>query len=171
MRKLIICVLLALVCAPLATAQETCTWCEFAVQLESRVHHGRKVFCGEDCRAEYHADSFRCKICNDLTDPPSTPKVRNDGQFIYIQVSAPKWDGYCDYCREGVKDGSIDPIKDRYVAPVEDRPAKPGGAAAPPPVAPGEDPEAKEEVDVLGYAKWVIGIGVGLFFVIRFLFK
>ena len=102
-----------------ALAQQDCPICGF--EIEKKVHWGRHVFCSEDCRHEFYLERFRCKICNDRVDP-STVGNRRRSEYV-IDLTPPKWDGFCDGCRQGVEDGQIDPAKDRYREEADTRPS------------------------------------------------
>ena len=93
MRGILLVVLLNIVLAPLAWAQD-CKWCDMSV--EKKVMWGKYAFCSEDCRQEWYEDRRRCKICNDRVDPKSTGGTRYVGGGItIIQITPGTWDGYC----------------------------------------------------------------------------
>ena len=172
MRGIFLTVLLTIVLAPLAWAQD-CTWCEFSI--EKKVMWGKHPFCSTDCRHAWYLDRYRCKICNDKVEPKSSGGTRTDGVFTYIRIGPGTWDGYCDFCREGVENGSIDPVRDRYVPPKDDD----GIAAeinAPAPAAEPANPFADEDAedadeDDGNNLKWILGGVVGLIFLIAKLLR
>ena len=175
MRRILLTVLLTTVLAPLAWAQD-CKWCELSIEPGNKVQWGGKYnFCSEGCRREWYLDTrYRCKICNDKVEPKSSGGTRHVGGGItIIQITPGTWDGYCDFCREGVKNGTIDPAKDRYVPPKDD-----GGIAAqinaPAPSAEPANPFADvdtEDDDDTSYLKWILGAVVGLIFLIAKLLR
>lgn len=148
-----------------------CFVCGFEIAPdEAVVWYGGKPCCSEECRREHHLSKFKCKICNDQVEPESESPVRYDGVHTWVRIGAPpQWDGYCDFCREGVENGSIDPVADLY------RPETQGGeapVATPTEAAPtpeSGEPEP-EESSVGDYLSWAAGICVVLFFVIKKLF-
>ena len=169
MRRILLTVLLTLALAPLLVAQD-CTWCDLSIEPGKKVMWQRYAFCCKDCRHEWYLDRYRCKICNDKVEPKSSGGTRTDGVFVYIRIGPRTWDGYCDYCREGIKDGMIDPVKDRYVAPKKDNSL--------------DDPVAdkvKVESDTVNsdeaerrsgsYLNWALGLGVGAIFLIAKLLR
>ena len=165
MRRVLLLIVLGVMLAPLAPAQnKLCTQCGFEVYAEEKQSWGGKTFCGESCKEEFVADRWRCKICNDRYDPPASNNVYSDGIYTYIDLTPKIWDGFCDWCRERVESGTVDPVKDRY------RPDSPGdtAAAAPAPVAetaPATEDDHDETVSFLDYLKWMVGVGVGVLLV------
>ncbi len=175
MRQLFLTLLLTIVLAPVAWAQD-CKWCQLSIEPGNKVQWGGKYnFCSDGCRHEWYLDThYRCKICNDQVEPKRRPGPRYVGDGItIIQITPGTWDGYCDFCREGVKNGTIDPATDRYVPPKDD-----GGIAAqinaPAPAAEPANPFADvdtEDDDDGSYLKWILGAVVGLIFLIAKLLR
>jgi hypothetical protein len=116
MRRTLLAVLLGMIFAPLAWGQD-CRWCGMFIEPGKKVIWGKHAFCSEDCRQQWYLDRLRCKICNERVEPKSNRSTYSDGVHVYTTISQPTWDGYCESCRQGIKDGMIDPVKDRYVAP------------------------------------------------------
>lgn len=146
-----------------AAQSKPCPICGYEIDPDNKFWWGGKAFCSQECRDEHNAERFRCKICNELTEPGSSPAVTTDGMFTYIRMGpGPKWDGYCPDCREGVKAGVIDPQKDKYRAPRSAPAAAPAGETQP------TDDEKKEEDKGwffgFGLTETLIGLGIGLVF-------
>ncbi|MHC4852384.1 MAG: hypothetical protein ACYTKC_13545 [Planctomycetota bacterium] len=154
---------MTIVLVPVASAQD-CTWCGFSIEPEQKVMWGKHVFCSKDCRHEWYLDRYRCKICNERVEPKRSGGTHTDGVFVYIRTGPGTWDGYCDFCREGVKNGSIDPVKDRYEPPKDDVDEADVVAAAPQ-VEPAAQPDADEDGSG-GHLSWMLGCAVGLIFLI-----
>ena len=116
MRRFLLTVFVGLFLASVAWPQErTCFLCESPIyETKDIVWYAGKTFCSKDCRREHHLDKFRCKICNERYEPKSRSAVRRNGPVTFLRSSPGRTDGYCDFCRDGVRDGSIDPVKDRY---------------------------------------------------------
>ncbi len=162
MRRFFLTVFVGLFLASVAWAQErTCFLCESSIyEAKDIVWYGGKTFCSKDCRSEHHLDKFRCKICNERYEPKSRSAVRRNGPVTFLRSSPGRTDGYCDFCRDGVRDGSIDPVKDRYKPDRPERsqpamvPAAPAGE-----IARADDNEDDEASG--SYLKWVLGFAVG----------
>ncbi len=175
MRQLFLTLLLTIVLAPVAWAQD-CKWCQLSIEPGNKVQWGGKHnFCSDGCRHEWYLDThYRCKICNDQVQPKSSGGTRNVGGVIIIQITPGRWDGYCDFCREGVKNGTIDPVKDRYVPPKEEDgiAAQINAPAAVEPANPFADEDAEDaDEDDGNNLKWILGGVVGLIFLIAKLLR
>jgi len=105
-------VVLALFSAPPGvSAERTCTECGFTFPAEDAVWWGGKSFCGDSCKDAWYErykeeHKNRCKICKTEVELPGV--VQHQGDMIFITVGN-TWDGYCDSCREDVRNGVVDP--------------------------------------------------------------
>lgn len=87
-----------------------CYECGDMFDIEDAAYWGKHSYCDESCRdtwyERYREVHNNCKICG--TDPERPGTVQRHHGITYIVTGGPKWDGFCDDCRQEYKDGLID---------------------------------------------------------------